>query len=135
MKYYKAKELVEIMNSEGDEELSLRKVRYYTQIGVLSPLEDVNGKNKYTEKHLGELRALRTMQKTGEKLEDIGDKIKSLDSNKISDIAVRSSYYTSEHLFNTTSIQINEDVSISFSQKVKQNDIDEVVEFLKSKFK
>lgn len=119
MAYYTAKELAEVLQSEGDEEMTLRKVRYYTQIGMLSELEMDENKSKYSAKHLEELRAIRVMQKTGEKLEDIKEKIRGLNMQRLSDLNTHAIYLSADKLLRTTTYTVNKDITLTFSDQVE----------------
>lgn len=127
MGYYTAKEVSEILQLEGDQEMSLRKVRYYSQINLLSPLETVNGKGKFTEKHLEELRAIRTLQKTGERLDDIKGKIQGLELVKLSNISNQRGYLTADRLLESRTVQAHPDVSITLSNNISMDEEKEMV--------
>ncbi|ERI10306.1 MerR family transcriptional regulator, partial [Aneurinibacillus aneurinilyticus] len=56
MHTYTAKQITDILQSEG-QNINLRTVRYYTQIGMVPPLELVGNKRVYTDHHLYYIRA------------------------------------------------------------------------------
>jgi DNA-binding transcriptional MerR regulator len=82
---YTAKEITEVLQKEGVS-ISLRTVRYYTQIGIIPTLELVGNKRVYTDNHLNYIRAILTLSKTGESLGDIQEKLKQLSPEDIQKI-------------------------------------------------
>jgi DNA-binding transcriptional MerR regulator len=135
MEYYTAKEIADILAMEGDTEMTLRKVRYYTQIGMLPALPIINNKPKYTAVHLEHLRALRTMQRTGEKLDDIKEKLSDLDEHLVSNIGQQMNYYTSDRLIDSTTVQVNPEISITFNNSIPQSTQDSIVKMIKDRAK
>ena len=120
--YYTAQELVETLNREEGEALTVRKVRYYAQIGVLSSPELVNGKKKYSTKHLEELRAVRRLQKTGSKLEDIKTEIKGLDASSLYKVSENAIYFSEKPILDKNVCEINPDVSVMLSHRTYEHD-------------
>jgi DNA-binding transcriptional MerR regulator len=134
-KYFTAKEIVALLQLEGDSELSIRTVRYYTHYDdMLPPLEMVNNKPKYTQKHVEYIRAIRTMKKTGESLEGIKSTLNSLDYLNVAKIGAQSSYLSSNRLLQTSTHDVNTDVSITFSIDVPVEKQKEAIQMLKSLF-
>lgn len=131
LKSYTAKEISEILKSEGDEEMTIRKVRYYNQIGILPPMMKLKNKNYFNDEHLNYLRAMRTMQKTGEKLEDIKGKLKGLDVKGLENIGKQMSYISSERLLKTETCYLNDDVSITFSGKIEGDKREKIINKIK----
>lgn len=112
---YTAKEIAEILQNEGDAEIALRTVRHYAEIGILPERILINGRKRFTQIHLDYLRALRTMQKTGESLDNIKGTLDSLKSDNIRSIGTKMNHYSTETLINTQTYQFSPDVSFSFS--------------------
>ena len=130
--YYTAQELSDILINEQYSEMTVRKIRYYSQIGILSPPELVNGKKKYTEKHLDELRATKTMQKAGAKLGEIRGMIQQFDEQQLSSISEQMNYISKDRLGETFIEYIDEDVSIIFSNAISQTKKEAVISALKA---
>lgn len=136
--YFTAQELVDTLNVEEGEALTVRKIRYYAQIGLLSAPELVNGKKKYTSKHLEELRAIRKLQKTGNKLEEIKASIQGLDIQTLSRVSENAGYISQKPLVDRNVYDINEDIAFLFSHRVDgtlQKGLIEVVEDFLQKHK
>lgn len=129
--YYTAQELVERLNEEEGMKMTVRKIRYYSQIDMLSPTESVNGKKKYTNKHLEELRAIQSMQKIGAKLEDIKENIRDLDVGSLTDISEKSSYLNSTRIFETEIEIVDNDVSITFNKNTLPEKKSEMIEAMR----
>lgn len=116
--HYTAKELVDMLNLEEGEALTVRKVRYYAQMDLLSPPQLVNGKKKYTGKHLEELRAIRNLQQTGSSLEKIKKEITDLDAVTLSRVSENAMYLSEKPILDKNVQELNEDVALLFSQRV-----------------
>lgn len=129
--YYSAQQLVEILNQEEGNEMTLRKIRYYSQIEVLSPPERVNGKQKYTDKHLEELRAIRTMQETGAKLDEIKETISDLDVKSLSDFSQQFGYINKTRVKETFVEYIDEEISIIFDKNISNEKKKKAIEVMK----
>lgn len=137
MNTYSAKELAEILQKEGAKEMTVRKIRYYRQIGLLPELITINNKNYFTDEHLEHLRAARTMKKTGETLEGIKSTLSLADENLVKNIGTKMSYYSTEKLISTDTYQFNDDISFLFSNKIredlKKDIINTVTDIIKNK--
>lgn len=86
---YTAAELATAVNSELGTNLTARTIYFYRTKGILSPLEMIGSQPKFTDKHRHELRAALTMQSTMDRpsLEQISERLQSLDSAQIQDLA------------------------------------------------
>lgn len=63
-------------NGRIDAQLSERTIRYYTTMRFLSPPIRVNGRAKWTQKHVDELIHIRRAQSAGKSLKEIGESLK-----------------------------------------------------------
>ncbi|MEJ1518251.1 MerR family transcriptional regulator [Bacillus cereus] len=133
---YTAQEIAEILQQEGDKEMTVRKVRHYAEIGLLPDRAIINGRKRFTEEHLEYLRATRTMKKTGESLDNIKRALNHLNADNIRNIGTQLNHYSSETLINTQTHHFNSDIAFTFSNQVSseiRNDIIETVtQILKS---
>lgn len=123
MKTYTAKEIAEILQNEGDSEATLRMVRYYTQIKLVPELELIGNKRVYTENHLNYFRAIRTMNKTGKKLDDIQKDLPKMSVEKVHKIAKRSNLFTTDSLYEvaeTKQLEIEGIATITFHKEVSE---------------
>lgn len=134
MNIYTAKQLTEILQNERAD-INLRTVRYYTQIGLLPPLEVIGNKRVYTNKHLSYLRAILTLSKTGQSLSDIQTKLQSLSLEEIEQIGKQMALYISGKILENETHKVSDDVFITLSPKIsaelKQKVIDSVSQILK----
>lgn len=134
MKTYTAKEITEIMHKD-EPEMNLRTIRYYTQIGMVPPLELVGNKRVYTDKHLSYFRAIVTLAKTGKTLASIQETLKNLPMEEIERIGEQMQLLQSEKIIENETIKVNEDVYITLSPKIsaelKQKVIDSVSQVFK----
>lgn len=117
MDSYTAKQLTEILQQD-DPQVNLRTVRYYTQIGLLPPLELVGNKRVYTEQHLHYFRAILTLSKSGETLAAIQEKLKELSIGEISKIGENLRLYQSNQLIENETHVLSNDVILSISPRV-----------------
>ncbi|WCK54092.1 MerR family transcriptional regulator [Aneurinibacillus sp. Ricciae_BoGa-3] len=117
MDTYTAKQITDILQSEG-QDINLRTVRYYTQIGVIPPLELVGHKRVYTDKHIHYFRAVLTLAKTGESLASIQEKLQSLSLEAIEKISQQMPLYQSKRLLENETHKISDDVFITLSPKI-----------------
>lgn len=132
MKTYSARELAEILNSEGDESMTERRIRHYRDIDLLPPLYRIKNKNYFTENHLSYLRAMRTMQRTGESLSNIGETLMHLEIRDWNQIGKRMNYVSSNYVLSTVVEQVNEDISVTFSDRVLVDERDAVLNAVKN---
>ncbi|WP_047154062.1 MerR family transcriptional regulator [Aneurinibacillus tyrosinisolvens] len=134
MQTYTAKQVTDILESEG-QNINLRTVRYYTQIGVIPPLELVGNKRVYIDKHLHYFRAVLTLAKTGETLSSIQKKLQSLSLEAVEKISEQMPLYQSNRILENETHKINDDVFITLSPKIsaemKQKVINSVSQILK----
>lgn len=134
MHTYTAKQITDILQSEG-QNINLRTVRYYTQIGIIPSLELVGNKRVYTDKHLHYIRAVLTLARTGESLASIQERLRSLSLEAIEKISEQMPLYQSKVILENETHKITEDVFITLSPKIsvetKQKVINTVSQILK----
>lgn len=132
MTYYTAKQISVILQ-EHDEGINLRTVRYYTQIGLVPPLELVGNKRMYTDSHLNYFRAIRTLSKAGESLQVIQEKLKIMSAEEIHKIGELMPFYQPNN--NNQLVKITDDVMITLSPsitaEIKEKVINSVSQILK----
>ncbi|RXZ77807.1 MerR family transcriptional regulator [Paenibacillaceae bacterium] len=134
MAFYTAKQLADIL-SQDDARMNLRTVRYYTQLGIIPPLELVGNKRGYTEQHLAHFRAIMTLTKTGETLASIQERLKGLTNAEIQKIGEQMHLYQPDRLLEHETLQISEDVIITLSPKISAETKQRVIESVKSVLK
>lgn len=117
MDTFTAKQVAEILQQE-DPEMNLRTVRYYTQIGIVPPLELVGNKRVYTINHVSYFRAILTLVHSGETLAAIQEKLKELSIDEISKIGENLQLYRSKKMLTNDTHVINEDVILSMSPRI-----------------
>ncbi len=134
MKSYTAKQIAEILQQD-DARMNLRTVRYYTQIGIVPPLELVGNKRVYTDKHIHYFRAIITLTRTGETLASIQEKLKALSLEEVEKVGQQIHIYNPSRVLENETLLINEDVAITLSPRIsaelKQKVIDSVSEVLR----
>jgi DNA-binding transcriptional MerR regulator len=114
---YSAKQVAEILEKE-DPRMNLRTVRYYTQIGLIPPLELVGNRRGYTEKHIDYFRAIITLSKSGETLASIQKKLNTLSQEEVAKIGENLQLLQSKNLLHNETVVINEDVIITMSPRI-----------------
>lgn len=114
---YTAKQLADLLHDE-DAQMNLRTVRYYTQIGMLPPLELVGNKRVYTDRHLQYIRAILTLSKSGETLADIQQKLAALSQEEIAKIGEHLRLYQSAQLIQNETHVIADDVILSIGPSI-----------------
>ncbi|MDQ0111178.1 MerR family transcriptional regulator [Paenibacillus harenae] len=114
MEQYTAKQLTEILQGE-DAGMNLRTVRYYTQIGVIPPLELVGNKRVYTDNHLHYFRAILTLSKSGETLAGIQEQLERLSIEEVIRIGEKLPLYQADRMLKHDTYVISEDVILSLS--------------------
>jgi DNA-binding transcriptional MerR regulator len=114
---YSAKQVAEILEKE-DPHMNLRTVRYYTQLGLIPPLELVGNRRGYTEKHLDYFRAILTLSKSGETLASIQEKLNTLSQEEVVKIGENLQLLQSKNLLHNETVMINEDVIITMSPRI-----------------
>ncbi|MEF3303009.1 MerR family transcriptional regulator [Paenibacillus sp. GYB003] len=117
MNVYTAKQVTEMIR-EDDPGINLRTVRYYTQIGIVPPLEPVGNKRVYTQKHVDYIRAALTLSRGGETLAFIQQKLRSLPYEEVARIGESLRLYRSKQMLDNETYAINDDVIISVSPRV-----------------
>ncbi len=86
---YTADEIAETLRKEGDENISLRTVRYYTQERIIPPLKQVGNRLAYTEEHLLAMRAARRLAKSGRKLDEVRDFLENAEQTLVYSVAAK----------------------------------------------
>jgi DNA-binding transcriptional MerR regulator len=114
---YSAKQVAEILEKE-DPQMNLRTVRYYTQIGLIPPLELVGNRRGYTEKHIDYFRAILTLSKSGETLVSIQKRLNTLSQEEVAKIGENLQLLQSKNLLHNETVVINEDVIITMSPRI-----------------
>ncbi|MEK5493929.1 MerR family transcriptional regulator [Paenibacillus sp. FSL R7-0297] len=127
MNTYTAKQLAEVLQSE-DPQMNLRTVRYYTQIGMLPPLELVGNKRAYTDKHLHYLRAILVLSKGGDTLSSAQEKLADLAMDEVIKIGENLRLYQSDQMIRNEMFVVNEDVILSVSPRIPPALKDKMIE-------
>jgi len=134
MNSYTAKQIAEMIQQD-DPRMNLRTVRYYTQIGIVPPLELVGNKRVYTDKHLIYFRAIITLARTGETLASIQETLNKLSLDDIEKISQQLTLYDSNRIIENDTLKITDDIIITVSPRIsaelKQKVIDSVHQALK----
>jgi DNA-binding transcriptional MerR regulator len=134
MSSYTAKQIAEILQKD-DPRMNLRTVRYYTQIGMVPPLELVGNKRVYTDNHIEYFRAIITLSRTGETLSSIQETLKKLSLVDIKKISQQLTLYESSRIIENETLKITDDVIITISPRIsaelKQRVIDSVSQALR----
>jgi DNA-binding transcriptional MerR regulator len=127
MNTYTGKQLADLLQRE-EPDMNLRTLRYYTQIGLLPPLELSGNKRVYTDRHLEYLRAILTLSKSGESLADIQEKLAGLSAEEVAKIGDRLRFYQPEYIFRNETLVISEDVMLTVSPRISAELKSELVE-------
>ncbi|MFP4977519.1 MerR family transcriptional regulator [Paenibacillus sp. CN-4] len=134
MNYYTAKQIAEFLQQD-DPRMNLRTVRYYTQIGMIPPLELVGNKRVYTDHHLEYFRAILTLSRTGETLASIQETLKKLSLEDIKKISQQLTWVEPSRILENETLKITDDVFITLSPRIsgelKQKVIDSVSQALR----
>lgn len=134
MNSYTAKQTAEILQQD-DPRMNLRTVRYYTQIGMVPPLELVGNKRVYTDNHIHYFRAIITLTRTGETLASIQETLKKLSSEDIEKISQQLTWFEPSRIIENETLKITDDVIITISPRIsaelKQKVIDSVSQALR----
>ncbi|WP_405116803.1 MerR family transcriptional regulator [Paenibacillus sp. FSL K6-1217] len=117
MNTYTAKQLAEVLQNE-DPQMNLRTVRYYTQIGMLPPLELAGNKRVYTDNHLHYLRAILVLSKSGETLASAQEKLAGLPLDDVIKLGDNLRLYQSDQMLHSELHVISEDVILSVSPRI-----------------
>ncbi|MUT65697.1 MerR family transcriptional regulator [Paenibacillus sp. NEAU-GSW1] len=134
MNSYTAKQIAEILQ-QADPRMNLRTVRYYTQIGMIPPLELVGNKRVYTDNHIHYFRAIITLSRTGETLASIQETLKKLSLEDIEKISQQLTLYEPSRIIENETLKITDDVIITISPRIsaelKQRVIDSISQALR----
>lgn len=134
MNSYTAKQIAEILQQD-DPRMNLRTVRYYTQIGMVPPLELLGNKRVYTENHIQYFRAIITLSRTGETLASIQETLKKLSLEDIEKISQQLTLYEPSRIIENETLKITDDVIITITPRIsaelKQRVIDSVSQVLR----
>lgn len=134
MNSYTAKQVSEILQ-EDDPRMNLRTVRYYTQIGIIPPLELVGNKRVYTDKHLHYFRAIMTLSRTGQTLASIQETLKKLELKDVEKISEQMALVDPSRILENETLKITDDVIITVSPRIsaelRQKVIDSVSQVLR----
>jgi DNA-binding transcriptional MerR regulator len=134
MNSYTAKQIAEILQQD-DSRMNLRTVRYYTQIGMVPPLELLGNKRVYTENHIHYFLAIITLSRTGETLASIQETLKKLSLEDIEKIGQQLTLYEPSRIIENETLKITDDVIITISPRIsaelKQRVIDSVSQALR----
>ncbi|WP_340022901.1 MerR family transcriptional regulator [Paenibacillus sp. FSL K6-1096] len=117
MNTYTAKQVAEVLQLE-DPQMNLRTVRYYTQIGVLPPLELAGNKRVYTDNHLHYLRAILVLSKSGETLASAQEKLAGLPLEEVIKIGDNLRLFQPDQLLHNETHVVSEDVVLSVSSRI-----------------
>lgn len=117
MNSYTAKQIAEILQQD-DPRMNLRTVRYYTQIGMVPPLELSGNKRVYTDKHIHYFRAIITLTRTGETLASIQEKLKTLSLEEVKKVGQQLHIYDPSRILENETLTINEDVALTISPRI-----------------
>ncbi|QWU14881.1 DNA-binding transcriptional regulator, MerR family [Paenibacillus sophorae] len=134
MNSYTAKQIADILQQD-DPRMNLRTVRYYTQIGMIPPLELVGNKRVYTDNHIHYFRAIITLSRTGETLASIQETLKKLSLEDIEKISQQMALFEPSRIIENETLKITDDVIITISPRIsaelKQRVIDSVSQALR----
>ncbi|WP_028559097.1 MerR family transcriptional regulator [Paenibacillus pinihumi] len=117
MEIYTAKQLADILQQD-EPQMNLRTVRYYTQIGLVPPLELAGNKRVYTKTHLHYFRAILTLTKSGDTLAAVAEKLNGLTTEEVAKIGESLRLYQSGQLIHNDTVVINEDLILSVSPRM-----------------
>ncbi|OPH58352.1 MerR family transcriptional regulator [Paenibacillus ferrarius] len=138
MNGYTAKQIAEILHQD-DPKMNLRTVRYYTQIGMVPPLELSGNKRVYTDTHVYYFRAIITLSRIGETLASIQEKFKTLSIEEVEKIGQQMHLYDPSRVLQNETLTLSEDVTITLSPRIsaelKQKVIDSVSQVLRGETK
>ncbi|OBR65245.1 MerR family transcriptional regulator [Paenibacillus oryzae] len=134
MNSYTAKQIAEILQQD-EPRMNLRTVRYYTQIGLVPPLELAGNKRVYTDTHIHYFRAIITLSRTGETLASIQETLKKLSLEDIQKISQQLTWYEASRIIENETLKITDDILITISPRIsaelKQRVIESVSQVLK----
>ncbi len=119
MGIYTGRQIAEALQKE-DPDMNLRTVRYYTQIGLLPPLELAGNKRVYTDTHMDYFRAIIMLSKSGETLANIQVKLAGLTHEEVAKLGENLRFFQPEQVLYNETLVITDDVMISISPRVSQ---------------
>ena len=117
MKKFTAQDIANLLKEE-DPSMSLRKVRYYTQLSLIPPLELLGNKRVYTEKHLHYIRAVLTLSKLGKSLAAIKEEFQTLSFVDVEGLSNQFTFYNNQEFLQHKTYQVSEDIAVSLSPNV-----------------
>ncbi len=117
MNSYTAKQIAEILQQD-EPRMNLRTVRYYTQIGLVPPLELAGNKRVYTDSHIHYFRAIITLSRTGETLASIQETLKKLSLEDIQKISQQLTWYEASRIIENETLKITDDILITISPRI-----------------
>lgn len=123
---YTAQQVAELLKRE-DPQMNLRTVRYYTQLGIVPPLELVGNKRAYTDRHLHYFRAILTLARSGESLADIQERLKEMPLEEIAKLGEKLPLYRADRMLRQETRVVNEDVVVSASDRISPETLDRIV--------
>ncbi|WP_100488305.1 MerR family transcriptional regulator [Sporolactobacillus pectinivorans] len=134
MGYFTAQQITDVLKN-SDININLRTVRYYTQIGMVPPLQTVGKRRVYTDVHLAYFRAILTLAKMGETLATIREELKDQSIDEIKKIGDQITLYQSNKILNRETTKINDDAFIILNSRInpetKQKIFDSISEIMK----
>jgi DNA-binding transcriptional MerR regulator len=98
--------------------MNLRTVRYYTQIGIIPPLELVGNKRVYTDNHIHYFRAIMTLSRSGETLAAIQRNLDGLSLDDVAKIGENLRLYQTNQMLENETHVISDDVILSISPRI-----------------
>ncbi|WP_127533608.1 MerR family transcriptional regulator [Paenibacillus kobensis] len=134
MNHYTAQQVADMVMQE-EPKMNLRTVRYYTQLGIIPPLELSGNKRVYTDRHVAYLRAIATLARTGDTLATIHNKLESLSDVEIDKIGQQLSLHQPSTVLKHETLKVNDDVIITVSPNIsaelKQRMLESVTRLLR----
>ncbi|MDO3413014.1 MerR family transcriptional regulator [Saccharibacillus sp. CPCC 101409] len=127
MNGYTARQIAELLQKD-DPRMNLRTIRYYTQIGMVPPLELSGNKRVYGERHLHWFRAILTLSRTGETLSAIQDKLRHLTPEEIEKIGSQLPLYESSRILENETLRITDDVAMTISPRISAETKQKMIE-------
>jgi len=114
---YTAQQVADLLRAD-DPQMNLRTVRYYTQIGLVPPLETIGNRRAYTDVHLQYFRAIMTMSRSGERLSDIQSRLKELPIEEIAKLGRKLPLYQAGRMLEYETHVVDDGVIVSVSDRV-----------------
>jgi len=114
---YTAQQIADLLREE-DPRMNLRTVRYYTQIGLVPPLETIGNKRAYTDVHASYFRAILAMARGGEKLADIQERLKAMPFEEIAKLGEKLALYGADRMLAYETHVVDDEVILSLSERI-----------------